>query len=87
MIVKVAAYRNSISYLFRIINVDYHACVGVFELRNWKDIAERVLAEVESLECKRASQDDRDQHQRCVVAARDRIKNSLERIKLLEAEK
>jgi hypothetical protein len=28
MIVKVATFRNAVDHLFRVVNVDYHACVG-----------------------------------------------------------
>jgi len=35
MIVKVATFRNAVDHLFRVVNVDYHACVGAAELRNW----------------------------------------------------
>ena len=49
MIVKVATFRNAVDHLFRVVNVDYHACVGAAELRNWQGIAGRVLAEVEGV--------------------------------------
>jgi len=42
MIVKVATFRNAVDHLFRVVNVDYHACVGAAELRNWQGIAGRV---------------------------------------------
>nr|BCU00947.1 hypothetical protein [uncultured bacterium] len=85
MIVKVATFRNSIDHLFRVVNVDYHACVGAAELRNWQGIAGRVLAEVEGLECKRANQDDREQQRRSIEAARERLARGQERIAQLEA--
>lgn len=52
--VKVALFRSEADHLFRLANVDYHACVGAHELRNWHTIAARVLAEVKHYECKRA---------------------------------
>jgi hypothetical protein len=36
MIVKVATFRDSIDRLFRVVNVDYHACVGAAELAQWE---------------------------------------------------
>lgn len=84
-IVKVATFRNAVAHLFRVVNVDYHACVRPVELRNWQSIAIRVLAEVNALECKRANQDDRD-YQRCTVdAARERISQVDLRLVRLEA--
>ena len=73
MKVKVADFRNAVDHLFRVVNVDYHACVGAAELRTWQGIAGRVLAEVEALECQRATAEDRDQQRRSVQAARERM--------------
>ena len=47
MIVKVATFRNAVDHLFRVVNVDYHACVGASELRNWQGIAGRVAPRLE----------------------------------------
>ena len=85
MIVKVATFRDSIDHLFRVVNVDYHACVGAGELRNWQGTARRVLAEVEGLECKRANPGDREQQRRSIEAVRERLAHSQERIAQLEA--
>lgn len=85
MAVNVASFRNSVSHLFRVINVDYHACVNAGELRNWQNIAGCVLAEVEGLECKRATQDDRDQQRSSLIAAGERLARAQERIAQLEA--
>ena len=85
MIVKVATFRNAVDHLFRVVNVDYHACVGAAELRNWQGIAGRVLAEVDTLECKRANQDDREQQRRSIEAARERMSQAAQRIAQLEA--
>jgi hypothetical protein len=83
--VKVADFRNSTDHLFRVVNVDYHACVGLRELRGWIIIAERVLAEVESLECNRASEYDHEQHGRSIEAARERLTTANERIAAMES--
>jgi hypothetical protein len=72
--VKVSTFRDSTDRLFRVINVDYHACVGLGELRSWVGIAERFLAEVSNLECKRANEYDRSQHDRSIEAARERLR-------------
>lgn len=85
MAVNVASFRNSVSHLFRVVNVDYHACVNAGELRNWQNIAERVQAEVEGLECKRANPDDREQQRNSLVAAGERIARAQARIAQLEA--
>ena len=41
---KVAAFRAAADHLFRLANVDYHACVGAHELGHWRAVAGRVLA-------------------------------------------
>ena len=71
--VKVALFRSEADHLFRLANVDYHACVGAHELRNWHTIAARVLAEVKHYECKRATPYDREQFRRAVGAVIERI--------------
>ena len=85
MIVKVSSYRDSIDHLFRVVNVDYHACVNAGELRNWVSIAERLLAEVSGLECKRANEYDRDQHRQSLEAASARLAQAQERIERVES--
>jgi|AutmiccommunBRH5_1029478.scaffolds.fasta_scaffold63363_1 hypothetical protein len=82
--VKVSTFRDSTDRLFRVINVDYHACVGLGELRSWLGIAERFLAEVSNLECKRANEYDRSQHDRSIEAARERLTVARERVATLE---
>jgi hypothetical protein len=83
--VKVSTFRDSTDRLFRVINVDYHACVGLGELRSWVGIAERFLAEVSSLECKRANEYDRSQHFRSMEAARERLRVARKRIAELQS--
>jgi hypothetical protein len=84
--VKVSTFRDSTDRLFRVINVDYHACVGLGELRSWVGIAERFLAEVSNLECKRASAYDLEQHRRSLIATSERLAQGQARIQLLELE-
>jgi hypothetical protein len=82
--VKVSTFRDSTDRLFRVINVDYHACVGLGELRSWVGIAERFLVEVSNLECKRANEYDRSQHDRSIEAARERLTVARKRIAELQ---
>jgi phage terminase Nu1 subunit (DNA packaging protein) len=83
--VKVSDFRNSIDHLFRVVNVDYHACVSLGELRGWMVIAERVLAEVSALVCKRANEYDRSQHFRSMEVARERLRLARKRIAELQS--
>jgi len=76
---KVAAFRAEADHLFRLANVDYHACVGVHELDNWRAVAGRVLAEVEHCECTRATPYDREQFRRAVEAVKERMAQAVER--------
>ncbi len=50
MNVSVKEFRNSVDHLYRMANVDYHACVGAQELRYWVERVERVIGLVEALE-------------------------------------
>lgn len=68
--VKVADYRSATDHLFRVVNVDYHACVNAAELRTWQTIARRVLGEVEQMTCKRANDYDQERHRNSLEAAR-----------------
>ena len=76
---KVAAFRAEADHLFRLANVDYHACVGAHELDNWRAVAGRVLAEVEHCECKRATPYDLEQFRKAVEAVKERITQAVER--------
>ncbi len=55
--VHVADYRRAFDRLFRKVN-DYHACCSADEVTNWKEVAQRVLAEVSNISCSRAKPDD-----------------------------
>ncbi len=85
-VIKVAAYRAEADHLFRVANVDYHACVGVNEIENWQRIAGRVLAGVEGVECKRASAYDVEQFTQAVAAVKGRLIDSAQRIAAINAE-
>lgn len=67
--VKVAEYRNETDHLFRLVNVDYHACVSAREVERWKETTSRVLNHVQGLQCARASDYDREQLAKAVTAA------------------
>ncbi len=57
-VVPVSEYRGAAEHLERCFNVDRHACVGQNERDNWADVAHRLLAMYEGLECKRAKPED-----------------------------
>lgn len=82
--VKVAEFRNSVDNLFRIANQDYHACVGTGEVTNWVRIAQRVRDEVLNIECKRASDYDKEQHQKALAMVDDSLAKSVGRIERYE---
>jgi len=82
--VKVAVFRNETDRLSRRVNCDYHACVGVGEVKNWKRITCRVLAEVEVITCKRATAYDLERFDRAIADAKIRIIQADERIAALE---
>lgn len=63
--VLVAEYRNATDRLFTLANAHFCACVGNDERRSWRGNAQRHLAELENLGCKRASKRDR----RCFAQA------------------
>lgn len=79
-VVNVAEFRQQIDRLFQLINRDYHACVGLSEVKNWHAIATRVLAEVKSLGCKRANEYDKAQHALAVAQAVAQLVAASERI-------
>lgn len=72
-LVPVAKFRNHYDHLFRIANVDYHACANQRERIYWRLVAIRVLAEVELLDCKRATDYDRTQFRQAIEAVKGRI--------------
>ncbi|WP_145931176.1 hypothetical protein [Yersinia bercovieri] len=63
--VLVAEYRNATDRMFALANAHFCACVGNDERCSWRGSAQRHLAELENLSCKRASERD----QRCFARA------------------
>lgn len=58
--VRVGEFRNLIYRLQRLFNVDRHACVGDKEKFTWQLMTERVLAELQQTESKRAKAEDKN---------------------------
>ncbi|MGE4278175.1 MAG: hypothetical protein AB7G62_01225 [Magnetospirillum sp.] len=73
MNVRVSEFREEIDHLYRLIKVDYCACVGERERAYWAEITHRVLARVEALKCARAKAEDWQSHARCLAAAKKRL--------------
>ncbi|EKN3342796.1 hypothetical protein ACQ8YR_002618 [Yersinia enterocolitica] len=63
--VLAAEYRNATDRMFTLANAHFCACVGHDERCSWRGSAQRHLAELENLSCKRASERDR----RCFARA------------------
>jgi hypothetical protein len=72
-IVKVARFRDETDHLFRLANVDYHACVGVREIECWKQTATRILEAASTLRCLRATDFDRQQLVNAVAAMQSQL--------------
>lgn len=81
---KVAAFRAESDHLFRIANVDYHACVGIGELEGWQKIANRVLASVEGLVCKRATPADLERFAQATESLKNQLAASIARIESIK---
>lgn len=73
MEVSVRDFRHDTSGLYRLANVDYHACVGQIELKHWLEIAKRRLVEVLDVTCTRAKPDDRSERRRAVEVLNERV--------------
>ncbi|AUQ41232.1 hypothetical protein [Yersinia ruckeri] len=71
--VLVAEYRNATDRLFTLANAHFCACVGNDERRSWRGSAQRHLAELENLSCKRASDRDRRCFSHACRLLRERI--------------
>ena len=82
-LVKVAEFRSSTDHLFRLANVDYHACAAAREVRNWQTRAQRVLALAKDMECKRASAYDLEQYAQALDAVQGSLASSTQRIECL----
>ena len=70
---KVAEYRNIISHLERVVNCDFHSCVGDEEKARWVEIAKRVGTELINAQCPRAKADDRERAERIIDRSATRI--------------
>lgn len=77
---KVAAYRAEIDRLFRLANVDYHACVSAGEIQNWQMIARRGLSDSADITCPRSNDYDKDQFRQAVACVKETLNRSDERI-------
>jgi len=62
-VVKIADFRDEIDHLFRVCNVDFHACVGVEEKARWVEIARKVAINLSGMTCKRATVQDWDRRE------------------------
>lgn len=71
--VLVADYRNATDRLFTLANAHFYACVTNSERRSWRSCAQRHLAELENLGCKRASERDRRCFTQACQLLRERI--------------
>ena len=71
--VLVAEYRNATDRMFTLANAHFCACVGNDERRSWRGSAQRHLAELENLSCKRASERDRRCFSHASRLVRERI--------------
>lgn len=70
---KVGEYRNLVSHMERIVNVDYHACVGTKERAQWVEIAKRFGLELIVANCPRANQELRERAERIIDRSSDRL--------------
>lgn len=61
--VKVADFRDEIDHLFRVCNVDFHACVDATEKARWAEIARKVASSLSAMSCKRATVQDWDRRE------------------------
>ncbi|PVZ80631.1 hypothetical protein C9426_32635 [Serratia sp. S1B] len=74
--VPVAEYRNATDSLFNLANVHFCSCASDSERRSWRSGAQRRLAELENLACKRANEHDRY----CFNQACQRLRERIERV-------
>ena len=71
--VPVAAFRNAIDRLDRIVRVDFHACVSTKERARWVEIAKRAGRDLIHTTCKRAQAGDWARRERVLDASTDRL--------------
>ncbi len=80
--VKLSEFRGAYDALFRLVNVDYHACVGEKELNYFLERLKSRYRSVINFECKRASEYDQKQFTSALSAAVDCYLKIERRIKL-----
>jgi hypothetical protein len=83
--VPVADFRRGYDQLWRIANVDYCACVGLDERKNWLSIAERILPDVAAMQSRRASAYDLEQHRSSIERIAERMESVRVQIVIEEA--
>lgn len=84
--ISVAEFRRGVDHLFRIINSDYHGCVGAGEMENWVRTATRFIAETEALTCSRAKPYDLEQQRTVIERAKQRLVDAASRIERYKSE-
>ena len=82
MEVRVREFRDCCDHLFRLVNADYHSCVGQRELGFWVERVERVIEDVEQMTCKRAKEGDLEQYRGCLEAAKKQLLQARDRLGL-----
>lgn len=71
--VNVATYRQDTDHLYRIANVDWHACVNATEREHWAFTATRALERTNANECMRAKHADGFQRDKARQALQKRL--------------
>lgn len=82
--IPVAAYRRNVDRLLRKAN-DYHACCSASEVKDWKEVTQRVLDEILMQKCTRATACDRESHDSAVISVRKFLGAADQRIAGYEA--
>lgn len=65
-VVPVREFRNRISLLERLVNVDRHACKGAHEVERWRLTVQRIGSELIATACKRATAQDWQRRERII---------------------
>jgi hypothetical protein len=82
--VPVAGYRDIIDHAFQV-QRDYYACAGENEKRFWLDRMERAVAELKSVDCKRANETDRTQYANAIRTSDFMIREMQKRFQSFDA--
>lgn len=75
--VTVAAFRDAIEHLERIVHVERHACVGADEKANWAKIARRIGSELINTTCKRATAADWTRREQAIDASTNQVARAM----------